>query len=202
FQSRGGHTILVSDWSSAVCSPDRVQATRTPIQSRATRTPTPVAPTPRPANTATRVPPTRTPTRAQATRTPIQQRATRTPIATATRRATRTPIDDPPPPTQAPPVIGDGLVANCSLRRNVDFVTITMIVENRSDRDLDSVRGSPLQLEPEGGASFFDRTGPSPNIVGSLRSGTSATIQWTGRLSAGGTMGFSAFATANSANGP
>jgi len=95
----------------------------------------------------------------------------------------------------------DGLNANCSLRRNSDFVTITMIVDNRTGQDLRDVRGSSLQLDPEGGALFFDRTGPSPSSVASLRNGVSTTVTWTGRLSPGGTMGFSAFATATSPTG-
>ncbi|MGH3581838.1 MAG: lysyl oxidase family protein, partial [Candidatus Binatia bacterium] len=38
--------------------------------------------------------------------------------------------------------------------------------------------------------------------VRQLRHGRSVTIQWTGRLSAGGTMGFGAFVSANSPSGP
>jgi hypothetical protein len=38
--------------------------------------------------------------------------------------------------------------------------------------------------------------------VPQLRNGASASFQWTGRLSTGGTMGFSSFATANSPAGP
>jgi hypothetical protein len=77
-----------------------------------------------------------------------------------------------------------------------------MIVENRTGIDLHTVRGSTLQLDPEGGALFFDRTGPSPASVSDLGNGVSQTFQWTGRLSPSGTMGFSAFATAESASGP
>ncbi len=76
-----------------------------------------------------------------------------------------------------------------------------MIVDNRTGTDLRDVRGSTIQLEPEGGALFFDRTGPSPADIPQLRNGVSVTFTWTGRLSPGGTMGFSAFATANSPNG-
>jgi hypothetical protein len=94
------------------------------------------------------------------------------------------------------------LVANCSLRRNIDFVTITMVVENRTGGDVRQVAGSPLNLDPEGGSLFFDPTGPSPGQIPLLRNGNSVTIQWTGRLSPGGTMGFSASASANGPGGP
>ena len=177
----------------------RSRPTRTPIV-QPTRTPTHVQATTRPTSTPTRLLPTRTPM--VATRTPIVQRPTRTPPRAPTARPTRTPNVAPPTPTPADPNINEGLVANCSLRRNGDSVAITMIVENRTGIDLRTVRGSTLQLEPEGGALFFDRTGPSPASVSDLRNGVSTTLQWTGRLSPGGTMGFGAFATAESPNGP
>ena len=63
-----------------------------------------------------------------------------------------------------PPIVNGALKANCSLRRAVDTVTVTMIVENRSGTTVRDVRVSPLQLEPEGGALFFDRSGPTDYV--------------------------------------
>lgn len=188
---------------------EAVRPTRTPIQPRPTRTPIVVPPTRTPTrvaaqatNTPTRVLPTRTPTRAAATRTPIQPRPTRTQAGPPTQRPTRTSAVQQPTPTQIPPNSNAGLEASCSLRRTEDFVVITMIVDNRSGLELRDVRGSQLQLSPEGGALIFDRAGPSPGNVALLRDGVSTSFQWTGRLSPGGTMGFAGFATANSPNGP
>lgn len=188
-----------------------VRPTRTPIPPRPTRTPIVVPPTrtpprvatdPPPANTPTRALPTREPTEQRATRTPIPLRPTRTQAAPPTQRATRTSNVQQPTPTQDPPNTNGGLVASCSLRRTEDFVTVTMIVDNRSGADLRDVRASQLQLDADGGALIFDRAGPSPSNVSQLRSGVSTVFQWTGRLTPGGTMGFSAFATANSPSGP
>src|SRR5262249_54146416 len=52
-----------------------------------------------------------------------------------------------------------------------------------------------LDLEPEGGALFFDPTGPNPPSYGAFRDGTTISFTWGGRLTPGGTMGFSAFAS-------
>jgi hypothetical protein len=207
--------------SQATRTPIPLRPTRTPnTQSRSTRTPVPPRPTRTPnvpLSTPTRLPtfdaPNRTAPPQQPTRTSIPARPTRTPIAQSqpTRtpippRPTRTPHDAPPPPPTAtaptPSSVG-GFVADCSLRQSGDAVTVTMIVENRiGAQSLANVTASTLQLEPEGGALFFDRTGPSPTNVAQLGPGMSATFQWTGRLSPGGTMGFSAFATATALNGP
>ena len=189
--------------------------TRTPITPRPTRTragdPT-VPPTARPTQTGTRLAtstrPPNTPTHAQTARTPFPPtatpagRPTRTRAAAPTPRPTRTPPRvTPATPTPIPP-IGDGtVVASCSLRRSVDSVTITLLVENRSGGVLHDIRASTLQFDPEGGALFFDQTGPSPSLVRDLSDGSSTAFQWTGRLSPGGTMGFSAFATGTAAHG-
>jgi hypothetical protein len=202
-----------------------VQATREPTEPRPTRTPNvrPTRPTstPRPTRTPIVQAPTRTsqiptairatntPTRplatrtlAPATRTPIPARPTRTPPRPPTPRPTRTPNIQLPTPTQPPPNTDGGLVASCSLRRTEDFVVVTMIVDNRSGMTLSNVRVSPLQLDSEGGALIFDRAGPAPTNVNELRDGNSTAFQWTGRLTPGGTMGFSAYATASSGIGP
>ena len=183
-------------------TPIQPRPTRTPIVIEPTNTPTRVATAPRPTNTPTRVLPTRTPTRAEATRTPIPPRPTRTPAGPRESRATRTPNIQQPTPTQIPPNTNGGLVASCSLRRTEDLVVITMIVDNRSGMELREVRASQLQLDADGGALIFDRAGPSPSNVSQLRNGVSTAFQWTGRLTPGGTMGFSAFATAGSPAGP
>ena len=57
-------------------------------------------------------------------------------------------------------------------------------------------------VDPRTSAFGLNRTGPSPTSAGLVRNGDSATFQWTGRLSPGGTMGFSASASATSAHGP
>lgn len=187
--------------------------TRTPIEGRPTRTPRATS-TPRPTRTsiaarATRTPiqfrPTRTPASARATRTPIPARPTRTPRPTSTRRPTRTPIGNHQATATARPTrtpeSGDpdpnydlnGLRAHCSLRRNIDAVTVTMLVENRSGVDIRSLEASALDLAPEGGALFFDRAGPIPSSYTIVRNGFSISYQWTGRLTPGGTMGFAAY---------
>ncbi|MEO8604699.1 MAG: lysyl oxidase family protein [bacterium] len=182
-------------------TPTRVPPTRTPIQDRATRTPI-VYPTRTPTRTEP-IRPTATSTRPQPTATDVPPRATRTPAAPATARPTRTPNNLPPTVT---PTLGTGplgaLNANCSLRRNIDLVTVTMVVQNQSGVEVRGLSASSLNLEPEGGALFFDRTGPSPNAVATLRAGMSASFQWTGRLSPGGTMGFSATAGGTTPSGP
>ena len=188
-------------------TPTRVPPTRTPVVGRPTRTPNDP-----PTRTPTRVIPTRVATSTQpirptstatATRQPptAPPPPTRTPMPPATPRPTRTPNNQPSPTATVSRPIAL-LDASCSLRRNVDFVTVTMVVENSLGSNVSGLRASSLQLEPEGGALFFDRTGPSPNLVSSLQPGVSATFQWTGRLSAGGTMGFSATASGSTAAGP
>jgi hypothetical protein len=76
-----------------------------------------------------------------------------------------------------------------------------MVVENRTPFELRGLSASPLNMQPEGGSLFFDRTGPSPGSVPLLRPGTSQAFQWNGRLSPGGTMGFSATASGNGPGG-
>jgi len=181
----------------------RVPPTRTPIAQRPTRT-TALRPT----RTATRTaPPAATPTHTLRvpTATPVPLRPTRTRAADPTPRPTRTPPVIPPTATRTPTTGsnpgGGGLVANCSLRRNIDLVTVTMTVENRTGSDLRHVVASPLTLEPEGGSLFFDRSGPSPGSRSILSANTTATFQWAGRLSPGGTMGFSASVGANGPTG-
>ncbi|HSQ01483.1 MAG TPA: lysyl oxidase family protein [Candidatus Dormibacteraeota bacterium] len=185
-------------------TPTRARPTRTPIPDRPTRTPivfptrtsTPSRP-PRPS--ATQTPP-------RPTNTPLPDRPPRTRIATATSRPTRTPNLPQATPTRAPTGSSDppsgALTASCSLRRNVDFVTIIMAVQNHAGFDIQQLAASPLSLEPEGGSLFFDRTGPSPVSAALVHDGATATFQWTGRLSPGGTMGFGASASATSAHGP
>ena len=126
---------------------------------------------------------------ARPTRTPIQRRPTRTPQPTATRRPTRTPLGGTAArtPAQNP----QGLKANCSLRQTHDLVSITLVVENRTGGTMRNLVPGRLILEPEGGSLFFDRSGPSPQLQTSLGDGVAANFQWGGRLSQGGTMGFS-----------
>lgn len=194
-------------------TPIAARATRTPIAQRPSRTPMQPTNTPtrvptaaRPTSTPTRLLPTRTPTRPGPTRTPVPVRPTRTTAIAPTARPTRTPNNVPPTPTWTPgsdpPPNGSGLVPSCSLRRTGDVVNVTMVVENRTGAALQNVVASTLLLDPEGGALFFDRTGPSPTSQPTLGNGLSTAFQWGGRLSDGGTMGFSAFVTANSPNGP
>ena len=85
-----------------------------------------------------------------------------------------------------------GLHASCSLRRTVDLVSITMVVENQTGANVTGLTGGSLVLAPEGGSLFFDRTGPSPVSYALLNEDFDATFQWTGRLNGGGTMGFAA----------
>jgi hypothetical protein len=68
-----------------------------------------------------------------------------------------------------------------------------MVVENNSGLDLTNVRGS-VELQPAGGGVFFDRTGPNPGLVRTLRANQGTTIRWSGRLSSTGAMGFTATA--------
>jgi hypothetical protein len=184
--------------------------TRTPIvhEQRPTNPPRPTrTPILQPTNPPTRQP-TTAPTRAMSvpTRTPVPERPTRTPIRNEPRptnppRPTRTP-NNQPSPTPVEPDLDGGLAATCSLRRTEDFVVVTMLVHNRSGIELKEISVSPLDLDPEGGALIFDRAGPIPNRLARLRDGASASFQWTARLTPGGTMGFSAFATAGSDRGP
>lgn len=199
----------------ATATSTRSVATATATRVPPTRTPTRTATAPRPTRTpriiATRTPtrtspprPSATPTVARPTRTPIPPRPTRTQMHTPTKRPTRTPNNVQPTATrtQGTTQPNGNLVASCSIRRNIDLVTITMAVENRTGADIRQVTASPLTLEPEGGSLFFDRTGPSPGSVPLLRNGMTTTFQWSGRLSPGGTMGFSATVSASGPNGP
>jgi hypothetical protein len=184
-----------------VGSSDPQRPTRTPIQARPTRTPNIIVDPPTPRLAATRTP---TGSSAAPTRTPIGARPTRTPIGA---RPTRTPNNLPPTATPTrmgvdPTPNAAGFTASCSLRRTGDVVSVTMLVQNRTGVPLTAVHAGSLLLEPEGGSLFFDRTGPSPASVPQLGNGMSVVIQWGGRLSAGGTMGFSAFAGATSSTGP
>ena len=123
-------------------------------------------------------------------------------VPTPTRRPTRTPIDyraptRTPVPQPTSPGNGDnfdphGLRTSCSLRRNIDSVTITLIVENNTGSDIENLTGDRLELEPQTGTLFFDQSGPNPRSYTILRPGVSAAFQWSGRLSEGGTMGFAA----------
>lgn len=189
----------------------RVPPTRTATRARPTRTPIPDRPTRTPIIIKTRTatptrPPRSTPTATalRPTSTPVAQRPTRTRMPTSTRRPTRTPNVSQATPTRTPTFseqpIG-GLEATCSLRRNIDFVTVTMAVANRSGIDVRGVQASALNIQPEGGALIFDRAGPSPGSVPLLRNGATTTFQWTGRLSPGGTMGFSGSASASAPGG-
>lgn len=179
-----------------------VRPTRTPIPSstpRPTRTPAAAA-TVRPTRTPLGGGPTSTP------RVPVPPTATwtsqptRTRIPTSTPRPTRTPIGQRATPTQDGSSPGgldpDGLQSRCNLRRTGDLVQISLLVANRTGSDLASIAADDLVLQPERGALFFDRAGPSPRNYGVVTVGSPVTFQWTGRLSTGGAMGFSASATA------
>lgn len=191
-------------------TPTRVPPTRTATRPRPTRTPIPDRPTRTPIVIKTKTPtqtrpprPTNTEAPPRPTSTPVAQRPTRTRMPSATARPTRTQPAVQSTPTRTATAINGpvgALDASCSLRRNIDFVTVTMAVTNRSGADVRGVSASPLNIEPEGGALIFDRAGPSPGSVGLLRNGHTTTFQWTGRLSPGGTMGFSASAS-GSGNG-
>lgn len=201
-------------------TPTRRPATLTPTRAPATATGTRTATATRPPTATRTTPPTRTPIAGRATRTPIPTstragRATDTPTrligsptptvrrVTGTRsptvRPTRTLRGASPTPTPTLVPISEGLVATCSLRRNVDLVYATLLVENRTGVDLSAVSPGTLHVQPQGGAVIFDRAGPSPTSVSTLRNGRTASFQWSGRLSPGGTMGFT---TTVSANGP
>jgi hypothetical protein len=86
------------------------------------------------------------------------------------------------------------LRANCSLRRTIDLVTITLVVQNSTGGDIRGLTGGQMSLDPEGGALFFDRAGPIPTTYSLVRNGFSVSFQWSGRLTPNGTMGFSALA--------
>lgn len=182
--------------------------TRTPIATRPQRTSTPTRP---PATATPRVTRTPNPTSTRALRvTPTPTRILASPTRSATRvsgtrsptvRPTRTPRGATPTrtPTLAPPV--DGLNASCSLRRNIDLVVATLVVQNRTGVDLTGIAPGALNVQPEGGALIFDRTGPSPQSASTLRNNQSVTFQWSGRLSPGGTMGFTTSVSAVSPGG-
>ncbi len=76
-----------------------------------------------------------------------------------------------------------------------------MVVENQTGANVTGLTGGALGLAPEGGSLFFDRTGPSPASYALLNEDFDATFQWTGRLNTGGTMGFSASASATGPDG-
>jgi len=156
--------------------------TRTPIAARATRTP--IAPQP-----------TRTPPAAQPTRTPIQARATRTP------RGGNIVPTVPRPGQPTPAQVIRALTADCSLRQTNDQISITMVVHNSTGVVLENVTASSLGLAPEGGALFFDPSGPSPRTHRVLGLFSSAVFQWGGRMNTVGAIGFSASAAATGPNG-
>jgi hypothetical protein len=191
----------------AVGNPGPVQPP-TPTRRPATATARPGTATPRPTATPTRgvrATPTRTriPTATQRpTRTPIPQRATRTPLgggrSTPTRGTTPGTGHEPTPTatrhSSHPNYNPNGLRASCSLRRTIDLVTVTLVVQNNTGGDIRGMAGGQLSLDPEGGALFFDRTGPNPTTYSLVRNGFSVSFQWSGRLTPNGTMGFSAMA--------
>lgn len=175
----------------------QARPTRTPIVGRPTRTPIVRA--------------TRTPLRSQATYTPVPPRPTRTPLA---ERPTRTPIRARPTRTprgasvqptvpregQTPRAVGR-LSASCSLRQTNDQIAVTMIVQNTTTVPLENLAAGTLGLDPEGGALFFDPTGPSPRVHRNLAAGESVAFAWGGRMNDVGAMGFSASATATAPDG-
>ena len=70
-------------------------------------------------------------------------------------------------------------------------MSITFVVENPTGGSLSEVRAR-LELEPEGGGLFFDRTGPNPRLVSTLRANQRTTFRWSGRISDVGATGFAA----------
>ena len=190
--------------------------TRTPIATstrRPTRTPA-IAPTSAAQPTATRrdnsIAPTRT---SRPTRTPIGGAATQAPATSPTARPTRTspqlrPTRTPIPrrPTRTPrggaritpsgsTGVSGPLSAACSLRQTNDQLAITMIVENNTGVAIQNLAGSTLGLTPEGGALFFDPTGPSPRVHRVLHDGEAARFEWGGRMNDVGAMGFAVAAS-------
>ncbi len=179
---------------------DTPRPTRTPAVGVPTSTPRPLRPTRTPVvGRATRTPlgggsrPTRTPLAVRPTRTPIQLRATRTP-----RGASLQPTV--PREGQTPRAIGR-LHADCSLRQTNDQIAVTMILTNTTTVPLENIAASSIILAPEGGALFFDPTGPSPRAYRELQAGDSVTFSWGGRMNDVGAMGFSASATATAPDG-
>jgi hypothetical protein len=77
------------------------------------------------------------------------------------------------------------------LRLTNDLVSITLVVRNVAGGSLSEVRAS-LDLQPEGGSLFFDRTGPNPNFLTTLGNNQRVTFRWSGRISDVGAMGFAA----------
>jgi hypothetical protein len=185
-----------------------VRPTRTPIPTsttRPTRTPIPAA-TPRPTRTPLGGRPTSTPLVPVAPTPTWTSPPTRTRIPTSTPRPTRTPIV--PRPTRTPlggsspgGIDPEGLQARCTLRQTGDLVRVSLLVANRTGADVSSITADDLVLQPDDGAQFFDRTGPSPRSYGVVTVGSPVTFQWSGRLSAGGTMGFRTSARAVAAGG-
>jgi hypothetical protein len=74
------------------------------------------------------------------------------------------------------------------------LVQITLVVQNGTGGDIRGLAGGQLRLDPEGGALFFDRTGPNPDAYPLVRAGFSVSFQFSGRLTPSGTMGFGALA--------
>ncbi len=146
--------------------------------------------------TRTRIPPrpTRTPIAARPTRTPLQLRPTRTP-----RGASGEPTV--PRPGQTPNAPVGRLSAACSLRQTNDQIAIVMIVDNTTSVPIANLAASSLGLAPEGGALFFDPTGPSPRSYRILDAGDSVTFEWGGRMTDVGAMGFSASVSGTGPNG-
>jgi hypothetical protein len=156
-------------------------ATRTPLP---TRTPRQIVPT------RTRVP----------TRTPMQLRPTRTPVPTRTPRGSNIVPTVPRPGGPPPGPVIQGLSATCSLRQTNDQISITMIVTNTTGVLLENIAASSMGLAPEGGALFFDPTGPSPRVHRVVAPGSAVEFQWGGRVNPVGAMGFSASVSATGPN--
>ncbi len=180
----------------------------TPGDNRPTRTPD-IGGEPTPER---RVRPTRTPIVGRATRTPIGGRATRTPVP---QRPTRTPIQLRPTRTprganvlptvpregQVPAEVVGRLTANCSLRQTNDQIAVRMVVQNTTAVMVTDLAASFLDLTPEGGALFFDPTGPSPRSYGIFAPGDSVVFEWGGRMNDVGVIGFAASVAGTSPGG-
>ncbi len=185
--------------------PSRTEAPREPTD-RPTRTPVVGRPTRTPIVRATRTPlrgeATRTPTRQRPTRTEPAVRPTRTPIV---GRPTRTPRGGNAQPTvpqagQTPRPVGR-ITAQCSLRQTNDQLAITMVIHNTTNVLLENLAASSLGLAPEGGALYFDPTGPSPRVYREVQPGETVAFAWGGRMNDVGAIGFSTSATAMAPDG-
>lgn len=149
----------------------------------------------RPTRTSIRPRPTRTPLSVRPTRTPIRLRPTRTP-----RGASRQPTVPRQGQTPGAAPVGR-LHADCSLRQTNDQIAITMVVQNTTTVPLSNLAASSLGLSPEGGALFFDPTGPSPRSYRDFAAGDTVVFEWGGRMTDVGAMGFSASVSATAPNG-